>query len=90
MPFLIRPFRRFPVHCAVTYHAGPFQGQGTIWNFSLNGWNLSGEVPLQVGQTCSLTGPSICGSKKASPWLLRSCAGSGARGFGLETLSIEK
>ena len=55
MPFLIRPFRRFPVHCAVTYHAGPFQGQGTIWNFSLNGWNLSGEVPLQVGQTCSLT-----------------------------------
>jgi hypothetical protein len=55
MPFLIRPFRRFPVHCAVTYHAGPFQDQGTIWNFSLSGWNLSGEVPLQVGQTCSLT-----------------------------------
>ena len=24
MPFLTRPFRRFPVHCAVTYHAGPF------------------------------------------------------------------
>jgi len=24
MPFLIWPFRRFPVHCAVTYHAGQF------------------------------------------------------------------
>jgi hypothetical protein len=24
MPFSIRPYRRFPVHCAVTYHAGPF------------------------------------------------------------------
>jgi hypothetical protein len=24
MPFLIHPFRRFPVQCAVTYNAGPF------------------------------------------------------------------
>jgi hypothetical protein len=24
MPFSIRPYRRFPVYCAVTYHAGPF------------------------------------------------------------------
>ena len=24
MPFSIRPFRRFPVRCAVTYNAGPF------------------------------------------------------------------
>jgi hypothetical protein len=23
-PFSIRPFRRFPVHCSVTYNAGPF------------------------------------------------------------------
>ena len=29
MPFSIRPHRRFPVHCAVTYHADPFQGHGT-------------------------------------------------------------
>ena len=32
MPFTIRPYQRFPVHCAVTYHAGTFQGQGTVWN----------------------------------------------------------
>ena len=24
MPFTLRPYRRFPVQCAVTYHAGPF------------------------------------------------------------------
>ena len=33
MPFSIRPFRRFPISCPMTYHAGPFQGQGTVWNF---------------------------------------------------------
>ena len=24
MPFTIRPFRRFPVQCPITYNAGPF------------------------------------------------------------------
>ena len=55
MPFSVRPDRRSPVQCAVTYHAGLFQGHGTVWNFSLNGWKLSGDVPLRVGETCSLT-----------------------------------
>ena len=55
MPFTLRPFRRSPLQCAVTYNAGPFQGQGTVWNLSLNGWKLSGDVPLRVGETCSLT-----------------------------------
>ena len=27
MPFSIRPSRRFPVQCVVTYNAGPFQGK---------------------------------------------------------------
>jgi hypothetical protein len=44
MPFLIRPSRRFPVQCSATYNAGPFQGQGTIWNLSCTGWRLSGDV----------------------------------------------
>ena len=55
MPFTLRLYQRFPVCCSVTYNAGPFQGQGTVWNFSLSGWKLSGDVPLQVGQTCALT-----------------------------------
>jgi len=55
MPFSIRPHRRFPVCCPVTYHAGLFEGQGIVWNLSVGGWGLSGDVPLQVGQTCPLT-----------------------------------
>jgi len=34
MPFLIRPFHRFPVHGAVTYNEGSIQSVGTLWNFS--------------------------------------------------------
>ena len=41
MPFTLRPYRRFPVQCSVTYNAGPFQGQGTAWNLSCTGWRLS-------------------------------------------------
>jgi PilZ domain len=55
MPFSIRPDRRFPVYCPVAYHAGLSQGHGTIWNLSVSGWRLSGDVPLQVGQSCPLT-----------------------------------
>lgn len=29
MPFSIRPSRRFPVCCPVTYHCGNFEGHGT-------------------------------------------------------------
>jgi hypothetical protein len=55
MPFTLRPYRRFPVQCAVTYNAGPFQGQGTVWNFSCTGWRLSGDLPMCPGKTLSLT-----------------------------------
>jgi hypothetical protein len=54
MPFAIRPDRRFPVHCAATYHAGPFQGKDTIWNLSSTGWRLSGDLPMRLGETLSL------------------------------------
>ena len=88
MPFSNRPFRRSPVQCSVTYHVGPFQGQGTVWNLSLNGWKLSGDLPLRVGQTCALTvnlpnQESIDVAAAIVRW---------ARGqeFGLETLVVEK
>lgn len=55
MPFSIRSYRRFPVHCAVTYQAGPFQGQGTVWNLSCSGWRLTGDLPMRPGETISLT-----------------------------------
>ena len=52
MPFSIGPF---PVCWPVTYHAGLYEGQGIVWNLWVNGWRLSGDVPLRVGQTCPLT-----------------------------------
>jgi hypothetical protein len=55
MPFSIRPYRRFPVQCAVTYNAGPFQGQGTIWDLSCTGWRLSGDLPMRPGEALSFT-----------------------------------
>ena len=55
MSFSIRPDRRFPVCCPVTYHAGLREGHGLAWNLSVNGWRFSGDVPLRVGQTCPLT-----------------------------------
>jgi hypothetical protein len=55
MPFSIRPFRRFSVQCSVRYHAGPFQGQGTVWNLSCTGWRLSGDLPMRPEEILSLT-----------------------------------
>jgi hypothetical protein len=51
MPFSIRPSRRFPVRCVVTYNAGPFQGHGTLLNLSSTGWRLSGDLPMRPGNT---------------------------------------
>ena len=55
MPFTIRPSRRFPVPGAVTYNAGPFQGQGTVRNLSYTGRRFSGDLLLCQRATLSLT-----------------------------------
>ena len=88
MPFAIRSHRRFSVYCSVTYHAGLFQGQGTLWNFSLSGWKLSGDVPLQVGQMCALTvNLPIDERIVVTTAIVRWVRG---QEFGLETLAIEQ
>ena len=88
MPFTIRPFRRSPIQCTATYRVGPSEGQGTIWNFSLSGWKLSGDVPLRVGQTCSLTAnlpnqESIFVAAAIVRWVR-------GQEYGLETLVADK
>ncbi|MBK5281397.1 MAG: PilZ domain-containing protein [Nitrospiraceae bacterium] len=88
MPFTRRPSRRCPGQCSVTYHVGPFQGQGTVWNLSLNGWKLSGDVPLRVGETCSLTvnlpnQESLYVAAAIVRWVR-------GQEYGLETLMVEK
>lgn len=54
MHFTIRPYRRVPVYCPVTYQTGLFEGHGTVWNLSLTGWRFSGNLPLRIGEVCSL------------------------------------
>jgi hypothetical protein len=51
MPFSIRPYRRFPVHCSVTYNAGPFQGQ----------------APCGVSRVRAGDSPAICPCDQVKP-----------------------
>ena len=88
MPFTSRSSRRFSVCCPVTYHAGLCEGQGIVWNLSVNGFRLSDDVPLRVGQTCPLTvnspnQPSLFVATAIVRWV---------RGheYGLETLVADK
>ena len=88
MPFSIRPFRRFPVCCPVTYHAGRCESQGIVRNLSVNGLRLSGDVPLRVGQTCPVT---INLPNQAS-LVVATAIVRWVRGqeYGLETLVVDK
>lgn len=54
MPATLHPFRRFLVPCSVTYHAGPFLGEGTAWNLSWTGRRLSGDLPMRPEGPLSL------------------------------------
>jgi len=87
MPFSIRPHRRFPVFCPVTYHAGLHEGQGTIWNVSLNGWRLSGNLPMRSGETVSLT-VKIQNEQRIAA-LKRSCGSRAGEEFAVENVMIE-
>jgi hypothetical protein len=32
-----------------------FEGHGTVWNVPPDGWRVSGDLPLRIGEVCSLT-----------------------------------
>ena len=55
MPFTIHPSRSFPMCCPVTSQTGLSEGHGIVWNLSLSGWRLFGDVPLHGGKIWSLT-----------------------------------
>ncbi len=86
MPFVLRPYRRFPVLCDVTYEHWFYEGQGTVWNLSFTGWRLSGDLPLAIGDVCSLamtlpTSKQISVAAGIVRWVRR-------EEFGIETLVI--
>jgi hypothetical protein len=89
MPFSSRPYYRFPVHCAVSYNAGPVQGQGTVWNLSWTGWRLSGDLPMRPGKTLSLTVTLPC-APLAAQELEESCGVSQAQQGGPTMSGDEK
>lgn len=88
MPFSIRPFRRFPLSSPATYYSGLFEGHGTVWNLSVNGWRLSGDLPSRVGETCSFTVnlPNQQGIYVTAA-IVRWVRGGG---YGVESLLVEK
>ena len=88
MAFVVRPYRRFPVVIPATYENWSQAGQGMIWNLSSAGWRLSGDLPLAVGDICSLsmtlpTNQPIAVLAGVVRWV---------RGeeFGIETLAMNK
>lgn len=68
MPFSIRPFRRFPVHRAVRYHAGQLTGGVLCLTFLFPSWSLAGAETLTAacnepkGRVIGIEGP-IGGNK---------------------------
>ena len=88
MAFVLRPYRRFPVVIPATYENWSQEGQGMIWNLSSTGWRLSGNLPLAIGDICSLsltlpTNQPIAVLAGVVRWV---------RGeeFGIETLTMNK
>ena len=87
MPFKIRPCRRFSVCWPVTYIAGRFQGHGTVSNVSRSGWQFSGNLPLRIGEVCSLTvNLSIDQTIYVTAGIVRWVRGEA---YGIETLEID-
>jgi hypothetical protein len=87
MPFSIRPSRRFPVCCPVTYQCGDFEGHGIVWNLSLTGWRFSGNLPLRIREVCSLTvNLSLQERIYVAPGIVRWMRGEE---YGVETLVMD-
>ena len=88
MSFSIRPDRRFPICCPVTYHAGLREGRGIVWNLSANGWRFSCDEPLRVGQTC----PFTINLPDQLPVFVVAATVRWVRGreYGVETVVVEK
>jgi hypothetical protein len=86
MPFTIRPSRHFPGLYAVSYNAGLFQGQGTVWNSSAPIGNspvvcLSDQGKRFLSLSRSRTSK---GSKSPKPW----CSGHKVRSLGSRRLRL--
>ena len=87
MSFVLRHSRRFPVVSPMTYEHWFLEGEGIVWNLSPTGWRLSGTLPLQLGDVCSLR-VRLPTRKQISmaAWTVRWVRGEE---FGIETLVMD-
>lgn len=71
MAFSVRPYRRFPVQCSVTYETDLFQGQGTVARRVPRSYDPStyrhGCDPPDSAESVVESRPSV------RPWNRRSC-----------------
>ena len=88
MAFVLRPDRRFPVAIPATYENWSQKGQGMIWNLSSAGWRLSGDLPLALGDICSLS--MTLPTKKHIAVLAGIVRWVRGEEFGIETLAMNK
>jgi len=88
MAFVLRPDRRFPVAIPATYENWSQEGQGMIWNLSSTGWRLSGDLPLALGDICSLS--MTLPTKKHIAVLAGVVRWVRGEEFGIETLAMNK
>jgi hypothetical protein len=85
--FLIRSFRRFPVHCPVYYASETVQGTGTLWNISLKGSRIDGTEAVEPGTVLKLSVilpghfPTVLVERATVRW-------SRGQEFGLELISM--
>jgi len=88
MAFVLRPDRRFAVAIPATYENWSQKGQGMIWNLSSAGWRLSGDLPLALGDICSLS--MTLPTKKHIAVLAGIVRWVRGEEFGIETLAMNK
>lgn len=55
MPYRFRTHHRCPVSLPLTYGRGVHEGQGMVWNLSVVGWRISGNLLFQRGAVCELS-----------------------------------
>lgn len=54
MSFADRLHYRFPVFNPVRYENANRDGHGTVTNLSARGWRVHGNLPLQIGDLCTM------------------------------------
>lgn len=86
--FAVRTHHRLPVACTVYYANAELDGTGNLWNLSLTGCRVDGNVPVRAGMRFKLL--VLLPGKHAS-LVIREAQVAWTRGqeFGLSLVSVQ-